>query len=477
MKKTNYKKGSVYLQGKEKFITVQAKCRNEVLRLLLKDGYYVEAFYNSVALGNRETENKYYKKCMAKALYGIAKYKNIGSYSSMDYDESEGSISRFYYFFETLEKEDLSILALNAMIGINDQLNDPFVDRLINNLAIDAVSIHEIFYDDLKFKPYPPVQKEVDTTVIDVVEEKKDSVDDTDGGFVSKYDKLREMRDEWDDAGSPENIDDEGLGKFYLNVFVDRDQDLIRDLFDLAETADEKNKEAIKAEESITKDMSYRELRKYRDKQRKKERKKGVRLGLDKVVYIDPEFFAVDERKGVKLVNSEKKQMDFVSSIKKNAEQADLNVEVLSPKLFDEGSTGELNDIGLLNSWMGEVLSHQKRSFDNEFIPLETEFMSGLEKKYGTTKFCYSGVFTYKSKKDNIGQVLLYSLICYPLFPLGVIYALVPKHTSLYYHYMCDTKNGKIVYDDVTELNIKMNTGDINSQMYDKMIQFKTAAE
>ena len=463
-----YKKGKVFVNEASAFHRVQKKCRNEVLRLLLRNGHYMEAFYNANVLYRLEPTQKYYRECMAKALYGIAKYSNISKFNHKSFDEIEGGLSRYYFFFENMETEALSLICLNAMMKINGELQDPFIDRLIKNLATDVVFMHEIAPEDLKFTRYDSTS----TDTVTVHEKSAETADTTrnGSGFFSKYDKLRNMRNNWKENQS-DALEEQGPGKYYLHVFVDSDQEKITELFNHAQK--EKERILLANEKNDNENLSSYERRKKERDALKSDKKNGAKLGIDKLVYVDPEYFSVDERKGLKQVNSEINQIDFVNSIKKNARKAALETTVISPKLFDESSTEHLNDLGVLNAWMGEMLKHREYTFKNAFIPLESNYIQELEQKYGTTHFSYSGVVTYKTKKNNIGQLIFYSLLVYPTLPITIAYAILPKHISMYYHVICSTTEPEVIYRDFTEQKIKMNKGNVNSLMYDKLVQFK----
>lgn len=474
----DYQEGKTYIQDQNLFNEIQRKCRDEILRLMLRNGYYIEALYNARVMNLKDPQNSYYKSTMAKALYGIAKYQNVNKFNKTSPRKIEGSLSRYYHFFHEIERLEMNLVGLNAIMNINKELEDPFLEKLTDNLALDLMTVHEFVIEDLRFIPFVPEKVDLDsltsTEELEKVPEKQEKMEDDEDEdeYVSKYDKIRKLREDSEDE-EEESLEEKEEEKFHLHAFVDSDEEEIISLLQEAEKiyneylADEERAEAeYEALSNSEKRMLARD-------NAKEYRLNGQKLGVEKIVFIDPEFYAVDDREGVKLINSEEKQVNFVNSIQNVAAKSSLEVEVLSPKLFDENSTEQLNDMGQINSWMSEVLSHEDANMKNEFISFESEYLDNIIEKYGTTNFSYTGVITLKERKDNVAQTLLYTIVIYPLLPLGIVYAVTPKNTSVYYNVVFDAETSEVIHYDLTELKIRMNQGNINSLMYDRLTQFK----
>ncbi|HET6990256.1 MAG TPA: hypothetical protein VFJ43_02985, partial [Bacteroidia bacterium] len=89
------------------------------------------------------------------------------------------------------------------------------------------------------------------------------------------------------------------------------------------------------------------------------------------------------------------------------------------------------------------------------------------------THFCYTGIYTYKQKREDRGFIIFFSVICYPLLPFGLAYALTPEHHTYYYTMMYNVETGKPDVKRTVHLKSKSKNGFINSIMYDMMVQIK----
>jgi len=154
-----------------------------------------------------------------------------------------------------------------------------------------------------------------------------------------------------------------------------------------------------------------------------------------------------------------------------------LESEILSAKKFNSGDAESYNNLAAFNDWVGERMDHDNSSEKLNIIPSETEYALIASNNVGTEYISYSGVVIYKEKKDNIGGTLLYTIIIYPLLPLGIYYAVTPSYYSYYYTMVYSVKTGKKVINKIYEMKIKANEGNINSFMYQTMVDMQKEKE
>jgi hypothetical protein len=440
---------------------------------------YCAAFYNSYVLMSEDSSSNYLKLCMAKSLYGMAKYKNHSSYSDVSsyYGKKEGNQQQVYHLFYKLNAAQLNMIALRYLYNLSQA--DPgnkVVAMMRDDLAEEAVRINEInfadmqktlaLYIEMKNAPADTVKPE---SVKKTVEEPADPNANS-KALVSKYDKLRTEKKKLEQKQAVE-VKKSDASKFYLLAFGDiMNEQAVKDLFMKAEASAASRIAEEKAAQQADEDTDDKTYAKQQKAEEKEMRKHGKSLDIDTVVFVDPFYYLADDRKGLKLIQSETEQLEFASQIRENATYAKLSIDLLNPKTFTAKDVDRYNDFAMVNDWMGERLEHED---DMEMIPSEADRMLPLTEKYNTDHFCYTGVYSYKQKRENRGYIIFFSVICYPVLPIGLVYAFTPEHHTFYYTLMYNVKTGKPDIKQTIHLKSKAKTGFINSIMYDTMLQIK----
>jgi Zn-dependent protease with chaperone function len=467
-----------FAASKEAFYTVRKISRFETVRILLNRRDYCAALYNSYVLQKEDSSSIYLKCCVGKALYGMAKYKNHGQFSDVTeyYGKMEGNQQQCYYLFHELSAAQLNMIALRYLYNLSQIDSASVIHDMCADLTEEAVRLNDIHFDDMK-KTYA-LFLEVKNTPSDTVQKvdpKNQTVDSDQSSdskaYVSKYDKLRQEKKKLDQKQAVETKKSD-VSKYYLLAFADILGDAnVKAMFDVAENSSAERTAAEKAEKDKTDKMSSYEYRKAQQKNANAEKKDGLNLGIDTVVFVDPFYYMADDRKGLKLIASETQQLEFANQIRQNAAYSKLNIDLLNPKSFTANDVDKYNDLSTVNDWIGERLDHDD---ELEMIPLETDRMIPLVKKYNTTHFCYTGVYTYEQKRENRGFIIFFSIICYPVLPFGLAYALTPEHDTYYYTMMYNVATGKPDVKRTVHLKSKSKKGYINSIMYDMMVQIKS---
>ncbi|MGL5889272.1 MAG: hypothetical protein ACRC3B_05270, partial [Bacteroidia bacterium] len=185
---------------------------------------------------------------------------------------------------------------------------------------------------------------------------------------------------------------------------------------------------------------------------------------------VYPFYFYADDRNGLKMMKSEDLRLKFCESIEETANEANLKAELLNPKTFTARDVDKYNDLSAINDWLGERMSHDNAI---SIIPVVSDEALAAGKKYKTEHIYVTGVLTYKQPRENRGTVLLYSLIFYPLLPVGIAYALTPEHDTYYYSMVYNMSTGEERMKRVVHLHSNARNGFIVSQMYDTMLQIK----
>ncbi|MDQ3109731.1 MAG: M48 family metalloprotease [Bacteroidota bacterium] len=466
-----------FASSEQSFYTVRKICRFETVRIMLNRKDYVSALYNSYVLQKEDSTSSYLKLTIGKALYGMAKYKNHGDYSDVSeyYGKKEGNQQQCYHVFGQVNAAQLNMLALRYLYNLSqtDSTNH-IITAMCNDLAEEAVRMNDIHYVDMKktLALYLEMKKDtVDTTAQKVVVKEENKTPESDSkAYVSKYDKLRQAKKNLEKQEATETKKSDA-SKYYLLAFADIiDNSSVKAMFDAAEATAAEKHALGEAEKAKRDKMSSYEVRKMEQQKNSTNKKQGLSLGIDTVVFVDPFYYMADDRKGLKRIQSETQQLEFSAQVRENAGYAGLSIELLNPKSFTANDVEKYNDMAVVNDWMGERLDHED---DLGMLPLETDRMLPLVEKYNTSHFCYTGVYTYKQKREGRGFIILLSVFVYPVLPFAIAYALTPEHHTFYYTLMYDVKTGDPDVKNTVHLKSKSKQGYINSIMYDMMLQIK----
>lgn len=439
-------------------------CRFETVHYQLTVRDYAGAFVNAGYLLKTDSNSAYLKLCIGKALYGMAKYKNAGTFAGVvaSASKKEGQQQRAYFLFNKLTAPQLNLVALRYIYDLNKQQPSEYLTSLVNDLTDDLILKHKITFAEL-YEAKPVVSSQGSDTV---GVKTKQVVGDTSKNqtFVSKYDKQKTQKTTTIKTG---DITEQ---KFHLLAFYDviKEAD-VQKIFDDATARVEYETQRKEKEADRFARMSPYEQR--RELQRRRQAKStNAALGVNSVVVVDPFYFYADDRNGLKLMKSEDLRLKFCESIEETASEANLKAELLNPKTFTARDVEKYNDLAAINDWLGERMSHDNAI---SIIPLQSDEALVAGKKYKTEHIYVTGVLTYKQQRENRGSVLLYSLIFYPMLPLGIAYALTPEHDTYYYSMVYNMSTGEERMKRVVHLHSNARNGFIVSQMYDTMLQIK----
>jgi len=458
-----------YLKGKDHFDRVQLLARNESIRIMLNDRRYAETIYESLVLLKNDSANMYYKKAIGKALYGAAKYKTADDYSETadSYGRYEGEIQQCMYMLKQLTPEQINFLACRYLYDLSGSVNSKFYKDIRNDLFIDLINEYKFNYEYLKLKTQEHIEK---TKVVEIHDSLliKDSLVENITEEGSKYERLRKQKTEAVTKVEKTTIDPKHH-EFHYGTFSDliENPEFIGFMNEMSKLAEEEKSDKNEKEKIESKLTSYQKNQKEM-MDRQKRIKKGVSLGIDSVIIVDPFYFELDRRRAIAMVDSEKKLVNFSVDIKDLAQKAELNTQIIAPKLFTESAVADYNNMSLFNFWVGERLDHE----NIDIIPLESEYAVVATDHLGTNKIIYSGVFSFREQKDNIGWAILASIVPYTA-PFGIYYLAKPNVHTYYYTLLFDVETGVCQMNETIHFNMEDKRGMIRSCIYDLMLQIK----
>lgn len=443
--------------SKERFNAIQRLSQRELIHLDLLNRQYYDALMNALALLKKTSDDQYLEESIAKALYGLSYYlhSSVASQVGSKTDKTYGEVQRTYHLFENFSKEQINLMAIRYALYVSEKYNNPFMERLLNDLVYTGVYKHKLSYKDIErglARSADLEEKRVMGGLVYHEEEPIESATNVEGEEDKKPVKKKKKKKDlestelyWTDVfcyASYSNVSSDGIKSMIANA--------------------ESQVEASRAESTNPR---------YTKREQKRLEKKGYSLGIDQVVFVDPFYFAVDGRKGLKLMDSEEKLEKFVGHIEKSATTCNLNYQVLYPKSMSEADVDKYNHMATMNGWVGEVFSHEK--FER-LIPLETEYARELQYDYGTPYFVYTGVLTTKQKKEGVLLGLIGAAFMIYTFPYALYAAIAPAYETEYYFLLFDVESGGSWGVERTT-NSSGNGSNIMSLMYDTLYQVKRA--
>lgn len=472
--------GKIYIVSERIFLTCRKICRYETIMYDLNTRNYIAAFYNSDVLLRENPASAFLKISQAKALYGLCKYKNHDRSDDVIpyYKKIEGEQQQAYHMFYKLTASQLNMMAMRFIYNYHQQMPESVVlNEMLSDLAEEANYYHAIDYSTLKENQRLYLEAKQDSArryqdSINALNAPK-TTDTTakapepaEQKYVSKYDKLRAEKKKKEEK--VEVVEKNGVrSKFHLLAFADIiDQKDIQLLFENAEAKIKERREVEEKEQKAQSKLSAYEKRKALEKA---ENYTGQSLGIKKVLVLDPFYFAADERKGLKLLESDDKKLHLTQQIIENAKYANLEIEMFDPKTFTADDVDKYNDLALLHDWISERMEHD----DIEMLPASGELADQVARKHNAEDIYVAGVFSYKKPRSNRGTILFVCLFLYPALPFAVVYALTPEQNTYFFSMVYNLHYGTQKMKRVIHMKTRSRDGYINSQMYDLMLQIK----
>lgn len=415
--------GELYLVSQATFEKVRKTAQFELCNLFVQRQAYVEAIYHAYVLLQEHPNNQFLRKTIAKSLYGLAQYRNAERFDEVipySYENYQGEIQKVYYLFEKLEDRDLNVLAGVYTWKIHQEFPE---SKGLELMARDMIEDIVIFQIEEPFEYF-----------------KKERV-----GSLAKADSTFAR------YGFGDLIDNETIkewledGEEYRKTFAEKDEY-----------------------------YSSRKGRKEREKELKKENRKGESLGLDKVVFVNPRYVEINSRKETpyQFVASEATQKKFKEWISDNGERLDLNTEILDVNNLSgkASSIEEYQKIVVMSDWIDEYLSHDMFMINSNY-----DEAVAIADELGSDFFAYAGAISYR---NYVNIIKVYAGLGYYIFvpPLGLNYLIRSSYECLHYSLVFDVRQNKKVLSEVNLVNYKGKDMIIRQNLHWSMLQMKREA-
>ncbi|MEZ4829140.1 MAG: M48 family metallopeptidase [Bacteroidia bacterium] len=404
----------LWILGERRFFNVQKICRYESVFLHLYYKNYEWAIYHSIFLLQEQPNSFFLKKIIAQSLYGLSKYNNEGRLPEVhrDFEFETGNIQRLHYFMEKLSPLEMNILAtIYNWNLLQTQPDDQTISMMTHDLMRD---LGKFYVDSLSFL---------------MLQESRDSLDYLRRAMAAT----------------------ESHALFF--------QQLTSDL-----------KEGHRSR-PIQKGETVAPFFPQEKNRRQTSRKKNTDSGFQKVVFVDPFYQRIDERKesNIKFIQSENAEQTYILLLESYAEKAGLSYEMLSTQKLNSQSADIFCDITTLNEWANERALHDEL----KLVSICHNEIQALVKKYGTSHFIWTGIMAFTYARTGKGLVLTAGIIFPPLLPYSLYLAVTPDYETTIYTiiYNVETGDYQVLYPK--RVKMKDNPDMLHSVSYNLIYQLK----
>jgi hypothetical protein len=205
----------------------------------------------------------------------------------------------------------------------------------------------------------------------------------------------------------------------------------------------------------------------------KNSKKKGLKLGISKIVIVNPFYLKLDARKdnAVQYIATEEGQEHQRQLIQTAAKAAHLQTEILDVTHLKESQIDAFNDIRFLN----EYFSEQNKMSGLSLTPgAQQTRIDAIAKKYGTDYFLWTGTVSLREQNIPLGSVFV-SLIVPPIFPFAVANYLTPQYNMMHYAVLYDVRTGRNQTIKADFFDDKDSDALMKSQLYDTFLQIRVS--
>jgi len=397
-------KGEEFLVSKEKFLKIREIARFEVATLYISSRQYERAIFHTLLLQEKYPNSKYLQKIRAQGLYGLARYELAGRANEV-YLEGyiDGHLRVMPQLCDSISDAETLILSMTYIRSLQNKYPD---DISLKMMLWDLTDEYEELYKGwVSDNPKGKTNKKL------LSDEERDALLD------SLNTKNKERRKQARDGKQTTTI--------IKAAFKAASDKLLADTI----FQNQYLKEAEKGE------IEW-----------KTERKKFHKLGIDKILVINPFYLSFNYRAKEKLLylTSEEKEIESYKRIRDIASMVNLETELLSAKELKSTDVDKFNDLTLLSNWMKENSQHE----DLELVNFQRKALRKIAQKYGTQYIAWVGTFgvdggTVELYHENTYVALGASVILPPV-GIAMLYGMVkPKHHTASFVILYDLKQGQ----------------------------------
>jgi hypothetical protein len=448
-------KGDLKFQvGEDEFNKVKNLARFESINLNLADRYYADALYEVFLLKNDFPENRFLDLGFVKCLYGLAKYKNAGRYNEVTrkLKKVEGESYVLHSFLNEISKEQLNVITYRHLYDMSkkypsDGIFQEYMDDFTKEFALNS----KVDFTNFKNQNFEDYKAELDSNLVTF--DLDDSIRKVDESDLSKFQKIKLKKKLRELGSDDQNIT--GEGDFHL--FALRDivaaEDLANNLDKARREAENEIEDKEKAKTAADEDA----------------KKSGYHLGIDKLLVIDPIYESYKLNNNRNHEKSEDKKISVASIYEEDYKRLKMDVEVLDSKTLNILEAEKYNEIGLINSWMSEVIDHE----DIDMISSSHDRIAPICDKYATSKFMFSGIYGYK-ERTQATTMHVYGILLVYTAPFALADLLVVHNYFELVAFEVDGRTDEIEFAVVHDVNLKGINSILRVYIYDVLYQLSS---
>jgi Zn-dependent protease with chaperone function len=432
-----------YKISEEEFKKVRNLARFESVNIDLANRNYVDALYSIFLLQRNFEDNKFLEFSKAKALYGLAKYKNHNRYYEVirKPKKTEGEMYKLATFFKKITKKQLNVLAYRHIYDLSLKYkDDPLIKKYERSMMKEFALYSTIKKDELiatDFKTYNDSITKLKQS-FDI----QDSIRKIDESDLSKYKKIRLKKELRKLEGSEEKVIDDNYYKTGLADVVTTGK-LLKDI--------DYYKAEKELEDQKEEDMANKN---------KRDREKQY-LGINKIVVFNPYLADYGLKDEVRDVKSENQKVQLNKMFSKNYSKLDMETYLVDSKSLTVNDVDKYNEIGILNTWINEIIEHDEL----EMLSSSNDKVKPIQEKYGTEHFLFPGLIKYKDRNE-FTMMHLYGILFFYTAPIAIADLLIIHNHFEMFAISINSENDSIEYFQGDQVQLKANNLVMEAYIY-----------
>ena len=198
------------------------------------------------------------------------------------------------------------------------------------------------------------------------------------------------------------------------------------------------------------------------------------KLGIDKVVVVNPFYRRIDLRKngGIEYVSGEQGEINYMDILKDNAALLEMDLEIIDPLTLENTDAEKFTDMTELNDWFSEQLD-----FGNINMPGYNQAMiDSIANKYNTDYFLWTGIISMRDRQNILGPLVYIALSPFfpPLLPYGIYELASPEYEFFYLSLLYNVKTREANVLKFLFLDNNDTRAILNSHTYEMLYEIST---
>jgi beta-barrel assembly-enhancing protease len=452
-------KGELYLVSKAEFEKVRTLARFDLCDMFIIRSHFVDAFYQALLLKKEYPNSKYIDICLAKSLYGIAKYQNFKQkiFVVLDYEHNDWKGKNWYYPFKEMNTKEINVLAASYLYEMSKKYKDDvYLQRSLEDLLKDM-------YVKLDFT----TQKTVAYSKTEETYKKEITANTRTYHYNIYYNRDKPKVDSAKNTKTDKDKEDKRRMGTAMKAVTDSawskliSEEAFAKIFD-----DKAEKMRIAIKNGISNFENNNNLR-YQEENKKA--KTGHRLGLDKVVILNPyavRYDVTDEEDAKRYLETAAMQTKFSDYVKEVSEKMGLKTIMLNSKEFKKETDAQtLTQIALIKEWYAEQVYHDMVMVNSRQLEVEQ-----LADELGTPHIALMGLISLKDEKKAVDYLKIFpAFYCPPLLHQ----AFRANEKTLIYTLVFDIKNEKLLMEEYNMMKFKTSEAVLKQNVYYHIFQIK----